>query len=58
MITLNETTLRKMGANSRKLAVEKFDVGMVIRKYDHVIYKTMGFKQNSDNLAYEPVINL
>jgi glycosyltransferase involved in cell wall biosynthesis len=55
MLTIGEPMLRKMGANSRQLAVEKFDINIVIRKYDQVIYKTMGLEQVL-SMEYESIV--
>ncbi len=54
MMAVEKSILQKMGINSRLLAVEKFDVGLVIKKYDHAISKTM-VKQNVSHISYEPI---
>jgi glycosyltransferase involved in cell wall biosynthesis len=41
MMTIGEPMLRKMGANSRLLAVEKFDETIVIKKYEKAIRRTL-----------------
>jgi glycosyltransferase involved in cell wall biosynthesis len=56
MVTVGEPMLRRMGENSRKLAVEKFDVNIVIRKYEQVIHRTVSTSNKTMSLSYEPVI--
>lgn len=41
MLTISEPLLQKMGANSRQLAVEKFDERIVIEKYQSAIYRSV-----------------
>ena len=54
MLTIGEPMLRKMGANSRLLAVEKFDVSIIIRKYDQAIYRTLGI-EHSIPMEYDTI---
>jgi len=54
MLTIGEPMLRKMGANSRQLAIEKFDVSIVIKKYDQAIYRTLKIG-NAMQVGYETI---